>query len=193
MKVNWVNSSGIDSSSGHPSFQQKKNEEISEDAYSSDFFIQKSDLLNTLFPEESKGPLELEYEREIFETKSETTLKKTFSNSDVEKEYSDDVVIYNWKNIENISARLIDYSDIHVTLECLIDREYGIYEERDFRRSLFKDNDIVLGKLFYLRIFDRPNETKLEIHADPGLHLEKDFPKQIIAEKFKDSSFFKKK
>ena len=108
-------------------------------------------------------------------------------------EYSDVVVIKGWKNVENISSRLIEHSDDTVVLECLIDREEGIYEEREFRSSLFIGYDLDIGNHFYLRIFERPNEIRIEIHDDPELTLKDDFPKLDFVEKYKKSRLFKGK
>ncbi len=106
-------------------------------------------------------------------------------------EYSDVVVIQGWKNVENISSRLIEHCDDNVVLECLIDREEGIYEEREFRSSLFTGYNLDIGNLFYLRIFERPNEIRIEIHDDPELTLKDDFPKLDFVEKYKSSRLFK--
>jgi hypothetical protein len=109
------------------------------------------------------------------------------------EQFTDRVIITSWKNVENISARLIDSYDSSVILECLIDKESGIYEEREFRASLFNGYDIKQGNLFYLRVFERQNEVKLEIHDDPGLTRIEDFPKMDFVEKFSKSRLFKDK
>ena len=105
---------------------------------------------------------------------------------------SDSVIIQGWKNVENISARLIEYYDNTVVLECLIDREKSIYEEREFDSSLFEDYDLKIGNLFYLRISKRPNELKIQVHNDPGLSFKSDFPKLDFVEVFKNKGLSKK-
>jgi hypothetical protein len=97
-------------------------------------------------------------------------------DEEVTAEYSDHVVLHGWKNVENISSRLISTYDNIVLLECLIDREEGIYEEREFSLSLFEGYEINTGSLFYLRVFERPHEIRIEVHNDPGLTHAEDFP-----------------
>lgn len=105
---------------------------------------------------------------------------------------SDRVILKGWKNIENISARLIEISEEKVVLECLIDKENSLYEERSFRISLFENYKLEIGNLFYLRFFERPNEMKMEVHDDPYLSLKDDFPKLDFSV-FKKSKLFKGK
>jgi len=104
----------------------------------------------------------------------------------------DSVILQNWKNVENISARFIEHYDDIVILECLIDKENDEYEEREFRASLFQGYELKEGNLFYLRFYDRANETKMEIHNDPGLVNIKDFPKMDFKAKLENSKLFKK-
>lgn len=105
---------------------------------------------------------------------------------------SDAIFLERWKNVENISARLIEFYEDVVILECLIDRELGIYQEREFSASLFLEYELRIGDLFYLRVFERPSEMKLEIHNDPNLTFEKDFPKLDFKQLFNKSKLFKK-
>jgi hypothetical protein len=105
--------------------------------------------------------------------------------------YTDKVIIPSWKNVENISARLINHYDETVVLECLIDKENNVYEEREFRASLFEDYNIKQGNLFFLRVFERKNEVRLEIHDDPGLTRIEDFPKMDFLVRYYKSRLFK--
>jgi hypothetical protein len=105
---------------------------------------------------------------------------------------SDAVFIINWKNVENIPARLIEKFDKIVVLECLIDKEEGIYEEREFKSSLFEGFDLTIGNLFYIRYFERPNEARIEILDNPKLTSAEDFPTINFDQLFKDSKLFKK-
>lgn len=105
---------------------------------------------------------------------------------------SDAVIIRGWRNVGNISARLIEFYDTVVVLECLIDKELGIYEEREFRLSLFSEGDLKIGNLFYLRIFERKYESRIEIHSDPKLTFIEDFPKMDFKRFFEKSKLFKK-
>jgi len=105
---------------------------------------------------------------------------------------SDFVAIQSWKNTENISARLIDHYDDLVILECLVDKEFKVYEEREFKKSLFSDYELIIGNIFYLRIFERKNEIRLEIHNDPKLTFKEDFPELDFTSIFIKSKLFKK-
>jgi len=150
-----------------------------EDIYSSETFSQQKDFLKGLFTIDFKQPhLKLDEEKNIAE-------KVVFSGSDT-------IIISGWKNVENISARLIEYYDDTVILECLIDKEMKIYEEREFRLSLFTDYDLKIGNLFLLRIFERKNEIRIEVHNDPGLTIKDDFPKLDFVKEFSNSRLFKK-
>ena len=108
-------------------------------------------------------------------------------------EYSDVVAIKGWILKENISSRLIDVVDDIVILECLIDREKSIYEEREFPKSLFTGYNLDVGNFFYLRIFERTNELRIEVHNDPNLMLESDFPKLDFVDLYRKSSLSKSK
>ena len=150
-----------------------------EDIYSSEIFSQQKDFLKGLFTIDFKQPhLKLDEEKKIAE---EVVLSGL-----------DTIIISGWKNVENISARLIEYYDDTVVLECLIDIEMKIYEEREFRLSLFTDYDLKIGNLFLLRIFERKNEIRIEVHNDPGLTLKDDFPKLDFVKEFSNSRLFKK-
>ncbi|MBN2745259.1 MAG: hypothetical protein JXR34_00900 [Bacteroidales bacterium] len=105
---------------------------------------------------------------------------------------SSNFVLHNWKNVENVPARLVSYSSCNVVLECLMDKEKRIYQERTFPASIFDEMELQEGKLFYLRLFERPSEMKLQVLDDPSLILEDDFPKSRLAEKYKSSRLFKR-
>lgn len=149
-----------------------------ESLISKDFFI-KNEFLKNLFSNET--------------TLLKTELKEVENKENEITQYSDKVIISNWKNVENISSRIIEYYDNTVVLECLIDKENWIYEEREFRSSLFQGYDMKIGNLFLLRIYERQNEIKIEIHNDLGLTLIEDFPNTSFVENFQNSRLFKKK
>jgi len=153
------------------------------DKFTSSHFSKKEHFLKSL--------LNLEYSSassyKAFESNDYTKITKELSSLG-----TDVTFIRNWKNIENISARLIElYEDI-VVLECLIDRDKGEYEEREFRASLFSEYDVTIGNLFYLRFFERPGECRMEIHDDPKLTYQNDFQKVDFKELYSSSKLFKK-
>lgn len=123
-----------------------------------------------------------------------TTLTKDVETIENNKNFigSDAIYITNWKNVENIPAKLIEKFDEVVVLECLIDKEEGIYEEREFRSSLFEGYNLTIGNLFYIRYFERPNQARIEILNNPELTSAKDFPTINFDQIFKDSKLFKK-
>jgi hypothetical protein len=155
-------------------------EEGDEEIYSNQYFTNKENFLKGLLAHESRQPNTSLYEDEPY------TEKKYPLGTDI-------VILRGWKNVENISARLIDSYNDAVILECLIDKELGVYEERRFNKSLFQDYDISTGSLYLIRIFERKNELRMEVHNDPELTLKDDFPPLNFVENFKNSRLFRKK
>lgn len=155
-----------------------KENEHDEIHYESPNFMRHNDFLEKLFKTEI--PLIKLYDEK--KSPIETVIEET-----------DTVIITEWKNVENISARLIEFYDDKVILECLVNKEERIYEEREFKTSLFDGYEIKIGNLFLLKFLERQNEIKMQIHNDPGLTFKEDFPKLDFVEKFKDSRLFKKK
>ncbi|MCD4793868.1 MAG: hypothetical protein K8R54_11575 [Bacteroidales bacterium] len=102
-----------------------------------------------------------------------------------------DQFLHSWNLVASISAKLLEYDDDYVLLECLIDKDERIYEEREFNRSKFKLFDLEEGKLFKLQFFERPYETMMRILDKLGLVSENDFPDIDFESKFKDSPIFK--
>jgi len=159
--------------------------EDTEDTLTSTYFKTQDKLLVSLLDTENDT-----------DTQKEDTTKKICvleypEQFEVASEYTEKIILEAWRNIENISARLIEITDPHILLECLVDKEKGIYEERVFKPTLFKGFKLEIGKLFYLRFFERANEMKIQIHDDPDLTLQDDFPKISLAKKYKTSRLFK--
>lgn len=97
-----------------------------------------------------------------------------------------------WKLALRISARIIEIYEDTITLECLIDKEEAIYEERVFDIEDFRDFELYIGKVFKLVWYRRPRELKLEIVDNPSLISEDDFPKTNFAERYKNIKLTKK-
>ncbi|HED37178.1 MAG TPA: hypothetical protein ENI76_02885 [Ignavibacteria bacterium] len=152
-------------------------EQVNENIFNSDFFTKKNDFIDKLLPPDFQLP----------QISSEETTAKEINTFRV-----DDIIISRWKNVENISSRVVEYFDDTVILECLIDKDLKIYEEREFGSSLFADYDLETGSLFLLRIFERKNEIRIEVHNDSGLTLEDDFPKLDFVKEFSKSRLFKR-
>ena len=153
---------------------------VKKEDFTSTNFMDIENFRNNLF----KGNLSSISEPISIESKTE----ESFSYG---KYKHQNIFISNWKNFENISARLLDSYDNIVLLECLIDRDEWIYEEREFDLDLFEEYDLTVGNLFYIRFFKRPNEMKMQIHNDPKLTFSTDFPKTNLKSKFKQSKLFK--
>jgi hypothetical protein len=140
--------------------------------------------------------------KQLFETESDTEILSDENLEEFSNELSaskhkqpilgvDRIVLSGWKNIENIPSRLLENHEKSVILECLIDRENRTYEEREFKKSLFEGYDLQIGNLFYLRVFERPNELKIEVHDSPGLTSSDDFPKLDFESLIRSSRLFK--
>jgi len=173
-----------DSINEHKAFIKTENIEETEDIFKSSHFIDQEVFLKNLL--NTKDHVE-----PSLKTESEIPRKIALPQSEAVSTVSDSVILKGWKNIENISARLIESNDEQVILECLIDKENKIYEERIFRPSLFKGLNKNIGSLFYLRFYERSNELKMQIHDDPELTFKDDFPKLDYVQKFKNSRLFK--
>lgn len=115
------------------------------------------------------------------------------SKLDISRLGKDTIFFTPWRNYENVSARLIEVTDDGVVLECLIDRDNEFYEEREFRKSILEGFDLTLGKLFFLRFFERENANKIEAYDDAGLTNQNDFPKTDFKKLFDNSQLFKSK
>jgi len=94
-------------------------------------------------------------------------------------------------NIENYSGKVIEFDDNIVKLECLIDKDNHIYEERVFNKSLFKNYDLQTDKYFLLQIFEIENGISIQIYSKP--ELESDFPQLNFVKEFSGSKIFKNK
>lgn len=98
-----------------------------------------------------------------------------------------------WNPKHRLSARLIEFYDDVVKLECLIDKENSIYEEKEFSKNLFNELEIKINNLFFIKLFERIGEAKIEIIFDRNNTFKDDFPRLDFVEAFKDSKLFKKK
>jgi len=177
--------SEFDSANDFKALIELENIEKNTNEFNSSRFIERENLLKDLFNSDENKFLERIQIEELAEK--------------VNKPYEltpaisvDKVIISGWKIIENISARLIENSVEHLVLECLIDKEAEIYEERIFRKSLFSGYDLEFGNLFYLRFFEGNNVMKMEVHDGKGIVSINDFPEINFAERFRKSKLFNK-
>lgn len=158
--------------------------EKTEGEYMSQYFKGMSEIMSNLFSPSEEYQLQDKIDvntQEETETESSRSVVPTDNYA----------ILGAWKNIENYSARMIEVNDELVILECLIDREKDIFEERAFKTSLFKGYDATIGTTYYIRIFERNHELKMQIHDDPKSNYSADFAKTDIVKELKDSKLFK--
>ncbi len=108
--------------------------------------------------------------------KAETILKNKLDTVQSNSYYFEEVKFQQWKMVENISAKLLYINANTVTLECLIDKEEKIYEERELKISLFKNFELKIGSFFKLCLFERDNGMMMEVKDGSKLVLENEFP-----------------
>lgn len=88
-----------------------------------------------------------------------------------------------------IPARLLNkYDDIYL-LECLIDSQNKIYEEREFNKSLFDGFPDGVGTIFILELTKLQNEERLKVFYEES-YSEDYFPKMDLDTIFKKSKLF---
>lgn len=111
------------------------------------------------------------------------------SRGKVFEKLQEGVILKNWKLINNIPSRAIEWDEEknEMVLECLVDREPNVYEERVFPFSLFKGFKLEEFQKFLVLIYEREAEMKIEIHSKAGLVKDSDFPKVDFVELFKNS------
>lgn len=120
------------------------------------------------------------------------TASSDFEIDKLDTNYTNDIylneglIFRQWRNTENISSRVIEFDELTVVLECLIDKEDLIFEERVFKRSIFSHYELRLGKLFKLCMYERPGQVMMEIKDNPKLIQDEDFPKITFRDKFKN-------
>jgi hypothetical protein len=89
-----------------------------------------------------------------------------------------------------IPAKLLNiYDDIYL-LECLIDSQNKIYEEREFNKSLFDGFPDKIGTIFILELTKLQNEERLKVFYEESYSEEDYFPKIDLDLYFKKSKLF---
>lgn len=101
-------------------------------------------------------------------------------------------ILRTWKLVQNIPSQILSWDDEEILLECLIDRENHIYQERSFRRSVFEGYTFSETKKFLIQVYERPGEMKLEVLGKEGLVSEEDFPQINFEKRFGNIDLFKK-
>lgn len=102
------------------------------------------------------------------------------------------VIIEQWKNTQNLSARIIEVNEQNVLLECLIDKRIRQYQERRFNIDLFDGiAEIKQGKLIMLQVYQKPQHFMIKIVDGEGMIPKSDFQNNDVFEKVRKSSIFK--
>ncbi len=84
-----------------------------------------------------------------------------------------------WLLEDEIVARIIDLYDDKVLLECLIDKEQKIYEEREFNSTLFIGYELKIGEMFKLCFYTKPNQSLLKVKRTKAVFPNIDFVKKF--------------
>jgi len=106
---------------------------------------------------------------------------------------SEGTVLKPWKNVANISSRILDIYDDVVLVECLVDRELMQYVETELPSSLFRNFELTIGQYCIIMHYERESSLHFEVNANPNLDLSSDFPSIDFSQEFKDSILFKRK
>lgn len=96
-----------------------------------------------------------------------------------------------WKNIENISAKVIEITDESVIVDCLIDKSSFHYQKRSFNKNIFKYiKGLQVGKFILIRVYELPPETKLRIEDGDGIVSPSDFVIEGLFKNISSSKMF---
>jgi hypothetical protein len=92
-----------------------------------------------------------------------------------------------------IISKLLEVTESTYLLECLVDSDKSIYEERYFNKSLFEGYPDKIGTLFIIELTQLKNEERIKIIYDKSLSDDL-FPKLYLnlSKLFKESDLFKK-
>lgn len=156
---------------------------------------------NILTKETEKSPFEFEtfryFLKEEFKKNLYEIADDKFTDSkpveDKRISLSEGSFIIGWKLVQTESARLTEFDEEKVVLECLIDKEEKIYEEKEFKATYFQGYTLQIGKLFKLCFYERPNQVMMEVKDNPNLISENDFPKNQFQEKYSGMTIKKRK
>lgn len=106
--------------------------------------------------------------------------------------FQEGVHLNSWKLMANISSKVLAEDEEYVRLECLIDKEERLYEEREFSKTLFDGFNFKVGSLFKICIHKRQNQEMIEIKDGSKLVNQDDFPKADFFGQFGDLILEKK-
>ena len=119
--------------------------------------------------------------------------KNELTKSEEDTFLGEGTVIKGWKLVEEYSAKILDFDDKIVYLDCLIDKSNSIYEEREFNLVNFEGIEIKIGNLLKLSVYSRPKQVMLQILDNPGIVNPDDFPNTDFTALFGNINFSSKK
>lgn len=127
--------------------------------------------------------------------------KKIVSHSSIteeEKELSDisinrdGIVEEHWASIQKVPSRVIEVSEHFVILECLVDIQNRVYEERSFEKGMFENAiPLINEQLILIKISSRPLKKLIEFVDGTNLIPKSYFDYSNIFEDLKDKRIFK--
>ena len=85
------------------------------------------------------------------------------------------VNLLSWKRVANISSKILYFDDKVVQIECLVDKENRIYEQRQFGSDFFEGLKLEIGYIFKLCFYKRNNQQMVEVMYDSNLVASDDF------------------
>lgn len=101
-------------------------------------------------------------------------------------------LISNWKRYKRVPAKILEISDDFVLLECLINKDAGIYKEKRFSKELLDEVNIEQGRFLLFNYYKKGNELKIQILDNQSLVSDSEFP-AVDFSKYEKSNFFSKK
>lgn len=118
----------------------------------------------------------------------EDLIEELFSQEFVEEEDREEKYVGNlqrksfkekekpWRTIVHIDARIVEVNKKDIHLDCLLDPEKNIVEERVFDRSLFEGHiPVEIGQLVILILMERPGEQRIVVKNGKGIVDEEPF------------------
>lgn len=88
---------------------------------------------------------------------------------------SEGVSLLSWQRVANISSKILYFDDDVVQIECLVDKENKLYEQKEFNRDFFVGLDLSIGYQFKLCFYKRNNQQMVEVMYDSQLVASDDF------------------
>jgi hypothetical protein len=153
-----------------------------------------SETIDQISFEENKEPLSKTIRNDYSSAIDKKSINKTHKLLDHQDIFlGEGTYITGWRNTENRSSRIIEIYDQSILLECLIDKERKEYAEIEYKKTMFQDMELYIGKFLKLCFYERANQVMMEVIDNSKLIDENDFPKVELSKEFKNLILKKKK